>query len=388
MAYRCIKWVKGKPYLYEQESYRVGGTVHTNSKYLGRASDADLKNCSKGPREAKPKAEGKPSQELRSVGLDTRAKILGVESRAQLNQTAKDTREAVARSMEPPQPPPPPSQPELPKRLPKQKKVITTNKPNKKPVSHPPNMRNKISLEQYGLGENPLKREMQNSEKMLARLGVDTGTLPQISLEYGSAVSHSTKRWGGGYRVTLARGEKGQRTQFKREFSKAVARRALDSIHKQAPETFARISSAMDTNYQATQQALADYISSTPGKTGVALYMRLTRNLPPIKKLPPEKIGLVEYGKRKSWEDDFCNIMGEVQRKGWKAFEKERQAEVFKAMAEEKKALDDYKKTPWIFINKRKKRDRIKRAQARIQANQRMAANIQFLKSELSGRKN
>lgn len=48
MAYRVIKWVKGRPYLYEQSSFRVGGKVRTESKYLGPASDADVKAIYRG----------------------------------------------------------------------------------------------------------------------------------------------------------------------------------------------------------------------------------------------------------------------------------------------------------------------------------------------------
>lgn len=36
MAYKVVKWRKGHPYLYEQETYREGGKVKTRSRYLGR----------------------------------------------------------------------------------------------------------------------------------------------------------------------------------------------------------------------------------------------------------------------------------------------------------------------------------------------------------------
>ena len=42
VAYRVIKWVKGRPYLYEQRSFRVGGQVRTESTYLGPASPAEV----------------------------------------------------------------------------------------------------------------------------------------------------------------------------------------------------------------------------------------------------------------------------------------------------------------------------------------------------------
>ena len=38
MTCRVVKFINGRPYLYEQTSYRVGNKVHTKTKYLGSAA--------------------------------------------------------------------------------------------------------------------------------------------------------------------------------------------------------------------------------------------------------------------------------------------------------------------------------------------------------------
>jgi len=45
-VYRIIKWVKDIPYLYEQMSYRMGGSVKTQSRFLGRATEEEVRNYS------------------------------------------------------------------------------------------------------------------------------------------------------------------------------------------------------------------------------------------------------------------------------------------------------------------------------------------------------
>lgn len=44
MAYKVIKWRKGRPYLYEQETYREAGKVKTRNRYLGNADNMTKKN--------------------------------------------------------------------------------------------------------------------------------------------------------------------------------------------------------------------------------------------------------------------------------------------------------------------------------------------------------
>ncbi len=42
MAHQVIKWIKGRPYLYEGTSYREGGKVRKKWRYLRPATEADL----------------------------------------------------------------------------------------------------------------------------------------------------------------------------------------------------------------------------------------------------------------------------------------------------------------------------------------------------------
>lgn len=43
MAYKVVKWRKGHPYLYEQETYREGGKVKTRCRYLGKIDNMTKK---------------------------------------------------------------------------------------------------------------------------------------------------------------------------------------------------------------------------------------------------------------------------------------------------------------------------------------------------------
>ena len=277
MAYQVIKRIKGIPYLYEQETYRVGGKVHTRSRYIGRADGSSGTGHvpASGIAEVKPPATESASQTLKLASSQTRAN---------------------------------------PKR-----NASGTTGPSRVNTT-------KIDWKKHNISERALLREHKNAVATLERAGINTDSLPVIHLKHARSVT-TKRRWrDGSYVVTLPKKSSGKRTQFKRQYSAAIARASLDALASQDAERYSALASQWDKSYRATQSALTSYIYATSSitrrrrKRGFVLGL-VVRHFGLVEKarevLPdPERVGLVDYSKRSTWRDELVTVMAKRQRIG------------------------------------------------------------------------
>ena len=90
-------------------------------------------------------------------------------------------------------------------------------------------------------------------------------------------------------------------------------------------------------------------------------------------KLAPEKLGLIHYGKRDDWKSEYCELMAEINRKGINTLTAQAQKEIKIATHAQRKALQE---KSFFFLRRRKK---IKRLQARIEANQALLEKLRLV---------
>lgn len=313
MAYQVVKTVKGHKYLYLQRSYREGGRVRTESQYLG-----------------------------------------AVDSSGALNKAA-----------------PPPD--------------THHNRPSDKPLSG----NNELSLQKpaFKLKEKYLKiseagytREYQRHVSRLQSMGVGAEHFPRITIK------HSTK--GYGYHkaafkneivVTAPKGQ-GNREKLRKAYREALHHSFINTLERKAPDQLHPFKYAFDTSYQRTQDALTNYLrncnSSGSFARIVALKWFCRMNPVPTgkrSKLKPEQLGIVEYGNRKDWKQEYSVLMAEIDKKGTDKLRKQAQAEIAKATRTQQNHI---KKKSFFWIRRRRT---IKRQQAKIQANREMLNKLDLV---------
>jgi hypothetical protein len=329
-VYRIIKWVKGIPYLYEQSSFRVGKSVKTQSRFLGRASHKDVRSCS-----------------------DSTKSIPAIRA---YNRRKEDSA----------------------------RKVITTNNI----------LDNKINLEYYGISQQALQEEFKSFTDHLRGLGFDLSNLPQIRLRYGKSVAYKESLLRNYYIVTLPRGGRGHRTKFKTAFSHILARIALDLHREQCPEDYLKLASVFHQSYWVTQYALYTFILNSQDwkkriKAFIFLWAGNTQLLEKVIPKNPQTIGLVDHSRRKDWKDEAVGIITHIERyrrdktkMGFSGVEKDLHKELYYAKKDLHSAKVAYKQcfgTALINPYKKKAKKRILQADARLRSQEEFCRKVYLL---------
>lgn len=219
---------------------------------------------------------------------------------------------------------------------------------------------------------------------MLAKLqhfGIPSEKIPSITLKFGKAVASHKKAFSRDVVVTVPK-KKGNREAFRREYRKTLHRVFIETLEQEQPERIAPFLSVFDASFRATQTALFSYMANTNSKDKFikALALKFFSVIHPIptgqkgKTLPAEKLGLVAYGKRNNWKDEFCDLMAELDKKGFDTLLSRAHLEIKKAQSSQRQAI---KKKTLFFLRKRKT---IKRLQARIDANQELIRKLDLLR--------
>lgn len=330
--YRVIKWVKGIPYLYEQSSFRVGKSVKTNSKFLGKASKDDLRTYSG--------------------------------SHIQLPET-RDYQS---------------------KRKNSETKVITTYSELY--------LDNKINLEYYGISFESLRIEWESFTDHLRSLKFDLSSLPKIRMRNGKTVTCKQSQLWNYYVVTLPRDSKGNRTQFKSAFSHTLARIALDLLREQRPADYLQLASALNQSYWETQYALYTYILNSRDwkkrlKAFVFLWAGNTCLLEKIIPNNPQKIGLIDLSRRKDWKDEAVGIIALIDKTrrdrskmGFASVKEEIHKELFFAKKDLETAKSAYKQCfgiEWINPYKKRAGKRLLQAGARLRSQEELCRKIYLI---------
>ncbi len=299
MTYQVIKTIKGKPYLYEQSTYRENGKVKTISRYIG-AVDPTSHQVS-----IKPTVQ---SQEA---------------------QTTHDINEVVGQVKEPPE--------QAPDKLTLQQLTLHI----------------RTDLNPHKIGQLALEREYFSFTKQQQERGLKPNQIPPISIVKGSKVEF--KKSSSGYLVSLPKKQQpGGRADFWRTFRKATAHSYLDAIAKQDPQYFEGLKANLKTSYKQQNHAISAYIMHSKRKDvfkiGLTLHFLYSKTVSTWtqKHLPPEKIGLSDYSNRSTWRNDTAVLMGEIQKEGWRSCYKKYTTELQRVENYQFKLLKEYKKIKFL----------------------------------------
>ena len=337
VTYRVIRTIKGRQYVYEQTSVRDGNKVRTMSRYIGPVDPIQ--------------------QTARQKVVQTLADVSGTKERVQ-EAIVPDAEVLTKPSDEPLEPPPRPP-----------------------PASESaPSLRIKINAAKF-ISEARLQKDFQKAVSSLRRAGVSTAKFPDITLKYGSSIGYHKKAFSDAYVVKLPRWIKPKREEFRTACHKAISRACLDQIITQRPDLLKDIAYRFDESFKATQDILNRYLLWSEGSSNFnsLLILKFFGTMPKLRYVKPETIGLVEFGKRKTWEDEFVSVHANIIKRGFGQATENAKAEYFKAVAAEKSAGNELRET-FILFRPRVKR-KLKRAIARKQAQYEMMNKIALVRS-------
>jgi len=368
MSYRVIKKVKGRFYLYEQESFRAGGKVCTRSRYLGPVAAGD----------------GEPQEENAD--------------QPRVSEALPESRQkGETPSLAPPLPHEPP-----------QSQVVRLWATPPRGVAPNLVITTKMRLADHGISGPALEKEYEQAASRLKQAGLPVEELPPIAVGRGLKTNRR-RRWRGGYVVTLARFGQGHRTKFKKQFSRALADASLDLLEKHRPDEFAELKKTWKKSFERSQKALGLYVrAATRGsRSGTALSYSIRffgRFSARARRLLPKarQVGLVDFSERKNWREDASVLLGRVQRVGFNRARNDVEKELAAArkeraiatnMAKQKKRkVEEYtwrgKKTkekrvlPWSRY-RRMAQVRRRKAIARLAAVEEMQVKIDLLGSSI-----
>ncbi len=348
MAYTVIKTVKGRKYMYMQESYRQGGKVLTKSRYLGAVDSAtgEVGGVSVGSSEFIEKYQVEIRDRILVAGDPRRSRP--EEERARREHEVREKARNAARGAE-------------------------KGGKNRLDV--------RINCSRHKISAYALEEDYKGFQKRLQRFGV---SLPSVVLKYGFRLRlYQTEEKEKGksssrFVVSVPRFVKVSREYIRREYRRALARASLAAIQKEKPEAYAGLSLHFDRSFFETQKLLNRFILSTNEKDALmrAAALKYFGVLHPIAsgKLKPSKLGIIEYGKRKTWEDEAASLMVDCHRRGWSNVYSE-------AMAEERKAQNS---THFIALDKKqwgiRKKRALKRAEIRVLLNREKQEKLKILR--------
>ena len=317
--YNVIKKIGGKSYLYRQRTYREGGKVRTQSKYLGPLSDDRdwiSKKVLSGTDQISPSANPIPKQEA-------------------VKPVSGSPEEPMASWLARPNP----------------------FWPNEK--SFKSEKANKV-IRRSGVSISALKGEYARVVKFLDQLGLDGSQFANIDLKEGDKARW--KRKGNAYDVILAPDQRGSgRNRFKRHYRFALAHAMLDIIEVQRPTLFDHLRTVIDFSWFNTKLLVTTALlkSNEPHKAWATLQFIWSGDLP---KSLEKQLGKQAYQKLQpfrpgKWRDEAADLIADVLQRGYKPSLARLSKDRSKAKASAKRALSAYRKLgPFARLSKKGQR--------------------------------
>ena len=318
MAYQVTKTVKGHKYLYSQRSYREGGKVRTESQYLG-----------------------------------------AVNANGVLDDKAPDPQQAQANREEP---------------EPQQgKQELSLQKPT-------------FNLNQKFLkiSEVGYTREHQKHLQRLEDLGIEPAKFPIVTVKHsGKGYGYHKPAFKNAVVVTAPKG-KGNREKLRKAYREGLHRAFIDTLEREAPDQLHPFKYAFDKSYQQTQDALTRYLwnCNSTGSFARVIAIKWFCRMNPVpsgkrSKLKPEVLGIIEYGMRKDWKQEYAVLMAETDKKGFSKLRTQAHTEIAKATRTQRNHI---KKKSFFWIRRRRA---IKRQQAKIEANRQLLYKLDLVEKWL-----
>jgi len=297
--YRIIKTVKGRSYAYLQRSYRVGGSVRTESKYLGPVGSAG----------------------------DTSANI---------------PHDATAAGYFPPAANNDISPPTHPKRF------VVIEKGGGILLRFDPKANH--------IDPNRLKREYGKVGEWAEGLGVPIKDFPLVVLRKGKT-ARSRRVWFGLDRVVTVPKDAGRKV-MRTAFGDALGHAFLDSVKKSNPHAHQVLAQNLEPTFRTTNRLLLTALAGggEHSRFALSLQMHVFGRLHPVKGIKAEHVGISGYGDRKNWEDETAQIIGEIATKGYKKAVTDRAKACAEALAKERRARQAFNRATTLdrFTGKRR----------------------------------
>ena len=197
-----------------------------------------------------------------------------------------------------------------------------------------------------GISKKSLASDYLQTMDWLKRFEINPTNFPRIVLRFGK-LGHKRRRLDIGgfplrpmryrsapyYEVSIPLNSLGKREQFRRHYRMALARAMLDTIEQEKPELYRELENYYKGMFEATDATYKAYIENTNlnwvSKKSRILALNWFRKIPEFKgklwkgedkgktwRVEPEKLGLFEYGKRESWQDEFAVMTSEMFKSG------------------------------------------------------------------------
>ncbi len=305
--YLVKKNIGGRLYHYRQRTYREGGKIRTQCKYVGPATDSAVSS---------------------NPFLNAQAKQQPVKPRQ------SDTVEID-------------EIPEVPE-------------PGQLPIdwsksSNPfwPSIRRlnangaRDPIKRSGVSISAMKGEYSRIWGHIDQLGFDPSLFANIRLMEGN--KSGWRRKGKSYEVTLAPDKKGSgRNRFKRTYRLALAHAMLDVIETQSPTIYDRFRTSIDHSWFNTKMLVTGQIlkSGEPHKAWTTLQFLWSGTLPRTleKQLGKQSFQKLKPYKPGTWRDEAANLIADVIQRGYKPSIARASKDRARAKANAKRALTAYRK--------------------------------------------
>ncbi|MES9898573.1 MAG: hypothetical protein ABW148_06070 [Sedimenticola sp.] len=298
-----IKTIKDRQYLYEQTSYRVGGKVKTESRYIGAVNpETGGLNMAQGVQE---------QEAITTYDMD---KII--------QETGQPGRDQTTES---------------------------------KPENIPLTLQITADLKRHKISQASALSQYTRFTNFIKERGINPDHIPGLSVVRGSPVSIKKGGIGKAYKVTVPRGQsKGVRADFWRDFRKAQAYTYLDALEQTDPNYFEGLKGNLEQSYKKQNRAIATYIIRTNRKEvfkiGLTLHFLYSKMVSAWSQrhLKAELIGLSDFTDRNTWRDDAAALMGDIQRDGWGACYQKYQVELQQTQAIQFATFQKYRKASLV----------------------------------------
>ena len=361
MAFFTIKHINGRDYLYRQESYREGGQVRSRSQYIcpidpavatqfkatrSRFGVLDIKATAEDVQDVvesllpNPEAPETKSRDVHSNDcnplilwreLDGETKALWVDRKTGEILKEKTSIFNTTKSTENP---------------PSEFEKADTPKTPAKPDTTFRTLAVSANVEKHGISRTAIEGAHRQLLKQMKADGLNTTNIPRIKIGYSIAAKVEVyRRFTGGYRVTVPllkrsaatkalsklpdrrtksgrrapmvyqEPTKGVRSDFWREYRRALALTYLDALETQNPEKFKSLRNTLKPLYQEQNAAISSYIKNTNmnNRLGLTLQFRQNGHLSGWIKshLSAGHFGLPDHKARKDWKADCAALMAE-----------------------------------------------------------------------------
>ena len=328
---KVIKYRNGRPYLYEQISYREGGKVKSKMTYLGKG-DAYLAAAAKTvePITSSTRDQLASLHKVASITTKTRDQLRDI---AKQNPNPKYTETESKTSSLP---------------IPKESTIKRKVAPTKKEPETTHSFSWSVDLSKYNMSSVALAQESKSMLSRLKSLGVDSSKMASVDIRHGRKLSCHKNTEKNHYTVIVPKKMESPRTKIKQEYSRTLARAAFDLIKEQQPDRYHDLALEFAPTYIETNKIVNQYWRTATSHHSFAkgVYMKIMGFVGAkiAAKREPNTYGVVDFSARKTWEDEVIAVASEVHRRGYQPYVSSVKKKKSQALAAYRKAIKERKR--------------------------------------------